>query len=152
MSFLISLYKLLINSNIHCLKKKTTCEMSFLISLYRTLWNLDVCSLLLPHLKDLISSKYERWESVSCSGLTDFTADGVRLDARNRVSPYYEHHHEKVFCVAIIIIINSFNQSWSIYIWISLTAMSKLVQWQLNLFCETLLQLLKATWQHHRCL
>lgn len=152
MSFLISLYKLLINSNIHGLKKKTTCEMSFLISLYRTLWNLDVCSLLLPHLKDLISSKYERWESVSCSGLKDFTADGVRLDARNRVSPYYEHHHEKVFCVAIIIIINSFNQSWSIYIWISLTAMSKLVQWQLNLFCETLLQLLKATWQHHRCL
>ena len=152
MSFLISLYKLLINSNIHCLKKKTTCEMSFLISLYRTLWNLDVCSLLLPHLKDLISSKYERWESVSCGGLTDFTADGVRLDARNRVSPYYEHHHEKVFFVAIIIIINSFNQSWSIYIWISLTAMSKLVQWQLNLFCETLLQLLKATWQHHRCL
>lgn len=152
MSFLISLYKLLINSNIHCLKKKTTCEMSFLISLYRTLWNLDVCSLLLPHLKDLISSKYERWESVSCIGLKDITADGVRLDARNRVSPYYEHHHEKVFCVAIIIIINSFNQSWSIYIWISLTAMSKLVQWQLNLFCETLLQLLKATWQHHRCL
>ena len=152
MSFLISLYKLLINSNIHCPKKKTTCEMSFLISLYRTLWNLDVCSLLLPHLKDLISSKYERWESVSCSGLKDITADGVRLDARNRVSPYYEHHHEKVFCVAIIIIINSFNQSWSIYIWISLTAMSKLVQWQLNLFCETLLQLLKATWQHHRCL
>ena len=152
MSFLISLYKLLINSNIHCPKKKTTCEMSFLISLYRTLWNLDVCSLLLPHLKDLISSKYERWESVSCNGLKDITADGVRLDARNRVSPYYEHHHEKVFCVAIIIIINSFNQSWSIYIWISLTAMSKLVQWQLNLFCETLLQLLKATWQHHRCL
>lgn len=152
MSFLISLYKLLINSNIHCPKKKTTCEMSFLISLYRTLWNLDVCSLLLPHLKDLISSKYERWESVSCSRLKDITADGVRLDARNRVSPYYEHHHEKVFCVAIIIIINSFNQSWSIYIWISLTAMSKLVQWQLNLFCETLLQLLKATWQHHRCL
>ena len=152
MSFLISLYKLLINSNIHCPKKKTTCEMSFLISLYRTLWNLDVCSLLLPHLKDLISSKYERWESVSCSGLKDITADGVRLDARNRVSPYYEHHHEKVFCVAIIIIINSFNQSWSIYIWISLTAMSKQVQWQLNLFCETLLQLLKATWQHHRCL
>ena len=152
MSFLISLYKLLINSNIHCLKKKTTCEMSFLISLYRTLWNLDVCSLLLPHLKDLISSKYERWESVSCIGLKDITADGVRLDARNRVSPYYEHHHEKVFCVAISIIINSFNQSWSIYIWISLTAMSKLVQWQLNLFCETLLQLLKATWQHHRCL
>ena len=152
MSFLISLYKLLINSNIHCPKKKTTCEMSFLISLYRTLWNLDVCSLLLPHLKDLISSKYERWESVSCIGLKDITADGVRLDARNRVSPYYEHHHEKVFCVAIIIIINSFNQSWSIYIWISLTAMSKLVQWQLNLFCETLLQLLKATWQHHRCL
>ena len=152
MSFLISLYKLLINSNIHCPKKKTTCEMSFLISLYRTLWNLDVCSLLLPHLKDLISSKYERWESVSCIGLKDITADGVRLDARNRVSPCYEHHHEKVFCVAIIIIINSFNQSWSIYIWISLTAMSKLVQWQLNLFCETLLQLLKATWQHHRCL
>ena len=152
MFFLISLYKLLINSNIHCPKKKTTCEMSFLISLYRTLWNLDVCSLLLPHLKDLISSKYERWESVSCIGLKDITADGVRLDARNRVSPYYEHHHEKVFCVAIIIIINSFNQSWSIYIWISLTAMSKLVQWQLNLFCETLLQLLKATWQHHRCL
>ena len=152
MSFLISLYKLLINSNIHCPKKKTTCEMSFLISLYRTLWNLDVCSLLLPHLKDLISSKYERWESVSCIGLKDITADGVRLDARNRVSPYYEHHHEKVFCVAIIIIINSFNQSWSMYIWISLTAMSKLVQWQLNLFCETLLQLLKATWQHHRCL
>ena len=152
MSFLISLYKLLINSNIHCPKKKTTFEMSFLISLYRTLWNLDVCSLLLPHLKDLISSKYERWESVSCIGLKDITADGVRLDARNRVSPYYEHHHEKVFCVAIIIIINSFNQSWSIYIWISLTAMSKLVQWQLNLFCETLLQLLKATWQHHRCL
>ena len=152
MSFLISLYKLLINSNIHCLKKKTTCEMSFLISLYRTLWNLDVCSLLLPHLKDLISSKYERWESVSCSRLKDITADGVRLDARNRVNPYYEHHHEKVFCVAIIIIINSFNQSWSIYIWNSLTAMSKLVQWQLNLFCETLLQLLKATWQHHRCL
>ena len=152
MSFLISLYKLLINSNIHCLKKKTTCEMSFLISLYRTLWNLDVCSLLLPHLKDLISSKYERWESVSCIGLKYITADGVRLDAKNCVSPYYEHHHEKVFCVAIIIIINSFNQSWSIYIWISLTAMSKLVQWQLNLFCETLLQLLKATWQHHRCL
>ena len=152
MSFLISLYKLLINSNIHCPKKKTTCEMSFLISLYRTLWNLDVCSLLLPHLKDLISSKYERWESVSCSGLKDITADGVRPDARNRFSPYYEHHHEKVFCVAIIIIINSFNQSWSIYIWISLTAMSKLVQWQLNLFCETLLQLSKATWQHHQCL
>ena len=104
MSFLISLYKLLINSNIHCPKKKTTCEMSFLISLYRTLWNLDVCSLLLPHLKDLISSKYERWESVSFSGLKHITPDGVRLDARNRVSPYYEHHHEKVFCVAIIII------------------------------------------------
>lgn len=35
--------------------------MYFLISLYRTLWNLDVCSLLLPHLKDLISSKYESY-------------------------------------------------------------------------------------------
>ena len=33
----------------------------FNLFILRTLWNLDVCSLLLPHLKDLISSKYERW-------------------------------------------------------------------------------------------
>lgn len=32
----------------------------FNLFILRTLWNLDVCSLLLPHLKDLISSKYER--------------------------------------------------------------------------------------------
>lgn len=31
------------------------------LCLKQTLWNLDVCSLLLPHLKDLISSKYESY-------------------------------------------------------------------------------------------
>ncbi|KAJ7383140.1 Katanin p80 WD40 repeat-containing subunit B1 [Desmophyllum pertusum] len=31
------------------------------LCLKQTLWNLDVCSLVLPHLKDLISSKYESY-------------------------------------------------------------------------------------------
>ncbi|CAH3183464.1 unnamed protein product [Porites lobata] len=39
------------------------------LCLKQTLWNLDVCSLLLPHLKDLISSKYESYVQVGAMAI-----------------------------------------------------------------------------------
>lgn len=39
------------------------------LCLKQTLWNLDVCSLLLPHLKDLISSKYESYVHSGASAI-----------------------------------------------------------------------------------
>lgn len=39
------------------------------LCLKQSLWNLDVCSLLLPHLKDLISSKYESYVQAGATSI-----------------------------------------------------------------------------------
>lgn len=39
------------------------------LSLKQSLWNLDVCSLLLPHLKELISSKYESYVQAGATAI-----------------------------------------------------------------------------------
>lgn len=39
------------------------------LNLKQTLWNLDLCTLMLPHIKDLIISKYETYVNVGCASL-----------------------------------------------------------------------------------